>query len=142
MCRIGRLPHEWALLVNVFVAKIELGLTTNVYLIERLSMDKALQRIYAFSLNKKLSSASILSCAFVAFAKDKLAERPHEELIKKHFGNSLIGHISRVRMAIEARERPQKNNKEDTDEPKPKGRPRKGEKCSIKLMWRGSELKA
>jgi hypothetical protein len=129
----GRPPHELAWLANAFIAKVVLGLTTTVHLIERLSIDKALQRICGFPLHKTLPSASTFSRAFETFAKDKLAERTHETLIKKHFGDRLIGHISRDGTAIEARERPQKNNKEDTDKPKPKGRPRKDEKRPVKL---------
>jgi hypothetical protein len=131
--RTGRPPHELAWLANAFVAKVVLGLTTTVHLIERLSIDKALQRICGFPLHKKLPSASTFSRAFDTFAKDKLAERTHEALIKTHFKDRLIGHISRDGTTIEARERPQRNNKEDTDELKPKGRPRKEEKRPVKL---------
>ncbi|AWY01211.1 hypothetical protein A8139_15510 [Marinomonas primoryensis] len=130
--RTGRPPHELAWLANAFVAKVVLGLTTTVHLIERLSIDKALQRICGFPLHKKLPSASTFSRAFETFAKDKLAERAHEGLIKTHFGDRLIGHISRDGTAIEARERPQKNDKESNN-PKPKGRPRKDEKRPVKL---------
>ncbi|WP_222863066.1 transposase [Marinomonas sp. IMCC 4694] len=123
--RTGRPPHELAWLANAFVAKVVLGLTTTVHLIERLNMDKALQRICGFPLHKKLPSASTFSRAFETFAKDKLAERAHEVLIKMHFGDRLIGHISRDGTAIKVRERPQKIDKVDTDKPKLKGRPRK-----------------
>ncbi|CAG9295026.1 IS1182 family transposase ISUnCu17 [Celerinatantimonas diazotrophica] len=88
---IGRSPHELAWLANSFVANTVLGLTTTVHIIERLSIDKALQRICGFPLDKKLPSASTLSRAFEAFAKDKLAEsNPHEALIKAYFGDRLI----------------------------------------------------
>lgn len=127
----GRPPHELASLANAFVAKVVLGLTTTVHLIERLSIDKALQRICGFPLNKKQPSASTFSRAFKVFSKDKLAERTHEALIKTHFGDRLIGHISRDGTAIEARERPQKKDNED-DKPKPKGRPRKDEQRPVK----------
>ena len=128
----GRPPHERAWLANAFVAKVVLGLTTTVHLIERLSMDKALRRICGFPLHKKPPSASTFSRAFEAFAKDKLAERTHEALIKAHFGDRLIGHLSRDGTAIEARERPQKNDKKD-NHPKRKGRPPKDEKRPIKF---------
>ena len=62
--RTGRTPHELAWLANAFVAKVVLGLTTTVHLIERLSMDKALRRICGFPLHKKLPSASTFSRAF------------------------------------------------------------------------------
>ncbi|MEL0636777.1 transposase [Marinomonas sp. TI.3.20] len=133
--RTGRPPHELAWLANAFVAKVVLGLTTTVHLIERLSIDKALRRICGFPLHKKRSSASTFSRAFETFAKDKLAERAHEVLIKTHFGDRLIGHISRDGTAIEVRERPQKIDKEEADKSKPKERPRKdeGEERPIKF---------
>ncbi|BDX02839.1 hypothetical protein MACH16_15870 [Marinomonas pontica] len=59
--RMGRPVHELAWLANAFVAKVVLGLTATVHLIQRLSIDKSLQRICGFPLHKKLPSASTFS---------------------------------------------------------------------------------
>ena len=105
-CGVGRPGHERAWLANAFVAKTVLGITTTAGLIERLTMDRALRRICGFSLFKPLPSEATFSRAFAEFAKERLAERVHEALIKKHLGEQLIGHLCRDGTAIEARERP------------------------------------
>ncbi len=112
-CGEGRPPHERAWLANAFVAKAVLGLTTTVGLIERLAIDRGLRRICGFALHRKLPSEATFSRAFAQFASDKLAERVHEALIQTHLGDRLIGHISRDGTAIEARERPARNNAMD-----------------------------
>jgi hypothetical protein len=134
---VGRPPHERAWLANAFVAKAVLDLSTTVGLIERLTVDRALRRICGFSLFRKLPCEATFSRAFEEFAEAKLAERVHEELVKNHLGDELIGHISRDGTAIEARERPVRVEKpsssEKSDEPpsgknkKKRGRPTRGE---------------
>lgn len=73
-CGVGRPPHERAWLANAFVAKVVLGLTTTVGLIERLTIDRALRRICGFPLCKKLPSEAAFSRAFDEFAEGRLAE--------------------------------------------------------------------
>ena len=107
-CGVGRPPHERAWLASAFVAKAVLDIPTTVGLIERLTIDRALQRICGFPRCKKLPSEATFSRAFEEFAEGRLAERVHEALIKEHLGDELIGHISRDGTAIEARERPAK----------------------------------
>ena len=105
---MGRPPCERAWLANAFVAKAVLSLTTTIGLIERLTIDRALRRICGFALNKKLPSEATFSRAFDEFARQRLAERVHEALIKDTLGEQLIGHLSRDGTAIVARERPAK----------------------------------
>lgn len=145
---IGRPPADRSALANGFVAKAVLGLTTTVALIERLTIDRALRRICGFSRWKKLPDEATFSRAFAEFAKNRLAERVHEALIKAHLGEELIGHISRDGTAIEARERPAKQKEAPVptpgqahlpetpspavspapkDVPAKRGRPRRGE---------------
>lgn len=130
-CGVGRPPHERAWLANAFVAKAVLGLSTTTGLIERVTIDRALRRICGFPLCKKLPSEATFSRAFDEFARDKLAERVHEALIKEQLGDALIGHLSRDGTAIEARERPVVPAARATqDAPaavRRRGRPRRGE---------------
>jgi hypothetical protein len=105
-CGVGRPSHERAWLANAFVVKGVLGIATTAGLIERLTIDRALRRICGFSSFKPLPSEATFSRAFAEFAKERLAERVHEALIKEHLGEQLIGHLSRDGTAIEARERP------------------------------------
>lgn len=130
----GRPPHERAWLANAFVAKAVLGLTTTVALIERLTIDRALRRICGFPLCKRLPSEATFSRAFDEFAEVSLAERVHEALIKEHLGNELIGHLCRDGTAIEARERPARNEAAAPSAPAvapvpAKRRGRRGEAC-------------
>ena len=105
---IGRPPKDRSALANSFVAKAVLGLPTTVALIDRLTVDRALQRICGFPRWKKLPDEATFSRAFAEFANSRLAERVHQALIEAHLGSELIGHISRDGTAIEARERPAK----------------------------------
>ncbi len=109
-CGEGRPPPERAWLANAFAAKAVLGLTTTVGLIERLMIDRALQRICGFPLHRKLPSEAAFSRAFAEFATARLAERVHEALVQTHLGDQLIGRLSRDGTAIEARERPARNS--------------------------------
>jgi len=137
----GRPQHDRGALANAFVAKAVLNLGTTAALIERLHMDRALKRICGFSMWKRLPDESSFSRAFAEFAKDKLAERVHEALVKAHLGSELIGHISRDGTAIEAREKPLKQAA-PAAKPAParRGRPRTGEVRELKLTRIGQQL--
>jgi len=121
-CGVGRPPHDRGALANAFVAKVVLGLSTTVALIERLSIDRALRRICGFPMWKMLPDEATFSRVFAEFAKEKLAERVHEALVREHLGEALIGHINRDGTAIEAREKPAANpakSAAETGEEKP-----------------------
>ncbi|MGH8716373.1 MAG: transposase [Burkholderiales bacterium] len=133
---VGRPPHDRGALANAFVAKTVLNLSTTVGLIERLEMDRALRRICGFPMWQRLPDESTFSRAFTEFAQDRLAERVHEALIEQHLGNTLIGHISRDGTAIEAREKPAKQDRkvaEPDDKPVKRGRPKAAEVREPKL---------
>ncbi len=89
--RVGRPPHERAWLANAFVAKAVLGITTTVGLIERLAIDRTLRRRCGFSRYCKLPSESTFYRAFDEFAQSLLAERVHEQLIKRRYRRQLGG---------------------------------------------------
>ena len=127
-CGIGRPPRDRAALASAFVAKAVLGLTTTAWLIERLAVDRALKRICGFPMWKRLPDESTFSRAFAEFAAGGLAERAHAALVKETLGDSLIGHISRDGTAIESREKPARKEKvTEEEQPKKRGRPKKGE---------------
>jgi hypothetical protein len=94
-------------LARAFVVKAVLGFEVTRALIERLEVDSRLKRICGFSLYKKLPSEATFSRAFAEFAKERLAAKVHETLIKETLGDQLIGHVSRDSTAIHARERVQ-----------------------------------
>jgi hypothetical protein len=53
-CGVGRPPHDQGALASAFVAKAVLGLTTTEAPVERLKVDRALQRICGFSMWKRM----------------------------------------------------------------------------------------
>jgi len=101
-----------------------------VGLIERLTADRALKRICGFDMYHCVPHKSTFSRAFEEFANQGLANLIHEDLIKTHLGEELIGHNSRDATAIHAREKAVYVKKEDQPlvPKRPRGRPKKGEK--------------
>ena len=133
-CGVGRPQRERFALANAFIAKAVLRLPTTAALIDRLKVDRALRRICGFAWFKPLPDESTFSRAFAQFARERLAERLHEALIKEQLGDHLIGHISRDGTAIPARERPARGHAESPAIPETatpvghrRGRPRRGE---------------
>jgi hypothetical protein len=126
----GRPEYDRVALARSFVAKSVLNIRTTVGLIERLTGDRILKRICGFDMHRFLPHESTFSRAFQEFADQGLANRIHENLIKTHLGEELIGHNSRDATAIHAREKAVHIKKEDKPTvPKyPRGRPKKGEK--------------
>ncbi len=126
----GRPEHDRVALARSFVAKSVLNIGTTVGLIERLSGDRVLKRICGFDMYHSLPHESTFSRAFKEFADQGLANLIHEDLIKTHLGEELIGHNSRDATAIHAREKAVYVKKEDkpTVPKRPRGRPKKGEK--------------
>lgn len=99
---------------------------TTRQLIDRLKISPALRRICGWQKACDIPHESSFSRAFKEFSESGLAEAAHENIIKEHMGDKIIGHISRDSTSIDAREKPVKKVK--VVKPKKKrGRPRKGE---------------
>ena len=135
--RVGAPERSRFALAQAFVAKAVLGFEQTTQLRSRLAVDSVLRRLLGFESNRRLPSEATFSRAFAEFARIGLAARAHEALIRKHLGESVIGHIARDSTAIPARERAQysaaetaafnaaKADKADKNpkEPKRRGRP-------------------
>lgn len=124
-------------LAQAFVAKAVLGFERTTQLRSRLLVDSVLRRLLGFETDRALPSESTFSRAFAEFARIGLPARAHEALIRKHLGESVIGHIARDSTAIHARERAQYSAEEVAaskaartggapKEPKRRGRPPAG----------------
>ena len=138
--RVGAPERSRFALAQAFVCKAVLGFEQTTQLRSRLAVDTALRRLLGFEPGLPLPSEATFSRAFAEFARIGLAARAHEALIRKHLGESVIGHIARDSTAIPARERAQysaaetaafnaaKANKADKNpkEPKRRGRPAAG----------------
>ena len=129
----GRPADDRHALARAFTAKAVLGLPTTAALIERLQVDATLRRLCGWERVTQVPGEWTFSRAFAEFAASQLPARVHETLIKRTLGGQLIGHISRDATAIEAREKPVRNEKTEPAAPKRKrGRPRKGEVAAPK----------
>jgi hypothetical protein len=128
----GRPPKERAAIARAFVVKAVYNMPTTRALLDRLESDKKLRRICGWEHQGEIPSGSTFSRAFTEFAESQLPAYVHQVLIKDKLSGEIIGHISRDATEIEAREKPDKETKVDTestvDKPKrKKGRPKKGE---------------
>jgi hypothetical protein len=117
----GRPTKDRLAIACAFVAKAVLNLGTTRALIDRLNVDRMLQRIDGFEAYKPLPSEATFSRGFKAFAESNLAEYAHVALVKDPLGDYIIGHLSRDATAIHAREKPVAKPKPADDE---KTRPR------------------
>lgn len=131
----GRPQDDRPAIARSFVAKAVLNLPSTAALIERLQVDRTLRRICGWERRSELPSEATFSRAFAELAAQKLPERVHEHLIRRHLADHIIGHIARDATEIEAREKPSPPL-EDPPPPaaakRKRGRPRKGETPSPK----------
>ena len=135
----GRPPDDRPAIARSFVAKAVLTIPTTSALIERLQIDRALRRICGWERRSEVPSEATFSRAFAAFAAQGLPERVHEQLVRRHLHDHIVGHISRDATEIEAREKPRRRSSDDPPPPAPKrkrGRPRKHEVLPPKPLTR------
>jgi len=127
----GRPPDDRPAIARSFVAKAVLTIPTTSALIERLQIDRALRRICGWERRSEVPSEATFSRAFAEFAAQGLPERVHEQLVRRHLQDHIVGHISRDATEIEAREKPRRRSSDDPPPPAPpkrkRGRPRKDE---------------
>ena len=122
----GRPSKDRGAVARAFVAKAVYNMPTTRTLLDRLKTDIALRRICGWERASDIPKEWTFSRAFAEFSASQLSERVHESFIKKHYKDEIVGHNSRDSTAIDAREKPLKKEKA-TQEPKQRGRPRKGE---------------
>lgn len=136
----GRPPDDRPAIARSFVAKAVLTIPTTSALIERLQIDRALRRICGWERRSEVPSEATFSRAFAAFAAQGLPERVHEQLVRRHLHDHIVGHISRDATEIEAREKPRRRSSDDPPPPAPpkrkRGRPRKDEVLPPKPLTR------
>ena len=124
----GRPADDRHALARALTAKAVLGLPTTAALIERLQVDATLRRLCGWERVAQVPGEWTFSRAFAEFAASNLPARVHEALVERTLGGQLIGHVSRDATAIEAREKPVRNETSEPAAPKRKrGRPRKDE---------------
>ncbi len=122
-CGDGRPPCARVWLAHAFIAKHVYQLPTTAALLEALRSRPTLRRLCGWDS----ASEPTFSRAFATFAADQLPQRMHENMVKVHAGNKLVGHVSRDATAIEAPERPAPKPAAAPKAPAKRGRPKKGE---------------
>ena len=136
----GRPPDDRPAIARSFVAKAVLTIPTTSALIERLQIDRALRRICGWERRSEVPSEATFSRAFAEFAAQGLPERVHEQLVRRHLHDHIVGHISRDATEIVAREKPCRRSSDDPLPPAPpkrkRGRPRKHEVLPPKPLTR------
>ncbi len=116
-------------LARAFLAKAIYNMATTEILIERLNSDLSLRRLCGYERRNQLPSQSTFSRAFKEFAEMRLADIIHEHIIKEYFNEQIIGHISRDSTAINAREKPLKNQERSCSSPKMWSSKKRGSKA-------------
>jgi len=136
---VGRKPEDRVSLLKAFAAKAVYNFETSEILIEFLKNSKNLRRLCGWEYGFQVPSASTFSRAFEQFSKDKLCEKIHEAMIKEYCGTKIAGHVSRDSTEIDAREKPnkkEKNKDADSMQKRKPGRPAKGEIVQPKPLKR------
>ncbi len=124
---IGRKRKERLNLAKAFVAKATYNFETTDILIEYLKGCKNLRRLCGWEMSWEVPSKSTFSRAFAEFSENRLPQKIHKAMVKKHYGPKLAGHVSRDSTAISAREKPIKKKTTKPVVKRKRGRPRKGE---------------
>ena len=126
----GRTPEERAPIARAFVAKAVYNLPTTRTLLDRLECDQKLRRICGWEKKGDVPSEATFSRAFAEFSETRLPVCVHEALVSSTLSEEIMGHISRDSTEIEARGKPQKKAKPESEggeSKRKRGRPCKGE---------------
>ena len=127
-CGNGAKPHPRVWLAHAFIAKSVYQFPTTATLITALRSRPVLRRLCGWDSAHEVPSEPTFSRAFAAFAEGELPQCIHAELIRRHAGPKLVGHLSRDATAIEVRERQTVFASAPPPPPRrPPGRPKKGE---------------
>ncbi len=128
----GRPPKERAAIARAFVAKAVYNIQTTRALLDRPACDKKLRRICGWEQKGDIPSESTFSRAFPEFSEGQLPACVHQAVISENLSEDIVGHISRDATEIEARGKPHKETKAESESDGEKakrkpGRPKKGE---------------
>ena len=89
----GQSPKNRTQIARSFVAKAVYNMTTTRELIDRLKTTPALRRICGWERVGQIPHESSFSRAFAEFAQNGIAEIVHENLVKQHLADHLVGAI-------------------------------------------------
>jgi len=102
---LGRPCKHRVFIARAYVAKVFLKYPTTKQLIKHLKTDIQLKVICGWESYDKIPSESKFSRAFKEFAEENLPEKIHSFLIKETYKDTMVGHLVKDSMPIEAREK-------------------------------------
>lgn len=112
---------------HAFLARSIYQFPTTGALIDALQTRPRLRQFCGWESAGLVPSAPTFSRAFTAFAREQWAQQIHAEVIRRHVGPRLVGHVSRDATAIAAPEKPAPKPAPAPTTSKKRGRPRRGE---------------
>jgi len=128
-CGNGCPPKDRLALCKAFIAKAIWDFPTTRDLIDAVRHRPTLRRLCGWETLGQVPSEATFSRAFAGFAEDGLPQRIHEATIARHYGEKIVGHISRDATAIHGREKAAKKEPHVQPVPRQGGRRPKGESC-------------
>ena len=120
-------PHERAWLFHAFLAKSIYQFPTTEALLDALQTRSRLRQLCGWERASAVPSRPTFSRAFAAFSQESWVQQIHAEVIRRHVGPKLVGHVSRDATAIEAPERPAPKPAPVPKVRQPRGRPKRNE---------------
>lgn len=124
---VGRPPKSRLAMAKAFQAKAILNLPSTEALIDRLKVDLVLRRICGFDSMHKIPCKATFSNVYSEFSRSGLPSFIHEQLVKSHYEEKIIEHISRDSTQIDTKEKAAKKEPSEEKKKFPRGRPKAGE---------------
>ena len=120
-------PSDRLALCKAFIAKAVWDFATTRDLIDAIRHRPALRRLCGWESLGEVPSEATFSRAFDAFARDGRPQQIHEAVLRTHYGEKLVGHVSRDATAIHAREKAANKPKKAPKAHGKRGRPSAGQ---------------
>ena len=123
---ITNTPKDREEIARAFIAKSVYNFQTTRDLIDRLHCDRTLRMLCGWRYKSDIPSESKFSRVFKELSELKIAQKTHEQFIKKYLSDKIFFYNATDTTKIPLREKPVKVKKEKL-KPKKRGRPKKGE---------------
>jgi len=123
---ITNTPRDREEIARAFIAKSVYNLQTTRDLIDRLKIDRTLRVLCGWRYKTDIPSESKFSRVFKELSDLKIAEKTHEQFVKKYLSDEVFFYNASDATKVPLREKAIKVEKEKP-KPQKRGRPRKGE---------------
>ena len=123
---ITNTPKNREQIARAFIAKSVYNFQTTRDLIDRVHIDRTLRILCGWRYSNSIPSESTFSRAFKELSEMEIAQKTHEQFIKKYLSDKTFFYNATDATKIPLREKPTKVEREKPT-PKKRGRPKKGE---------------